>query len=554
MRKAFVARRAIEFRLGLDLEMERGRHTFVESPQEWINDIFRIAEVGDPTAPGTGTGVDLDLVDYVDRLRLYVESYPFDHPFTDGLDVAVISLRDDVVRAEPLCGVAADPDNRVRWSEDLARTPAWQATEPIDSGAVIQPWAEDPPRVEGSYHDPVLCEGQWRYQYVATDDAAAGQSYTFSVWVAPATTTDQQFGIGLWFLGEENVGPVWRPLPAASGWQRVELTVDRPGGGGGYVVPIVAALRVSDSTPFAFYAWGAQLERGDHAATYHPTMDSTMVFERDDRVDCSVDLDPTGHFLAAHPPTDWEGDVFRTAFSVVCADGTGPTPVPEALARECTIEWLANGLVKCAGDDGPREIGDLLCAGAHPDGRPYGGVAYYELPFSFHQAAIAEGDLFAEESFATGNYNYRIDRLALNVVGTNVRNCALSEYPAGCYARAVTPYSLAEGGGVSVRNYRGSDVPFTMPAAWVHDAKALAAERVITTPITSSDQALLTDLYRSEFRGRPVEGSYSLQIEQTDALDFDALEDIQFILYYRYWSASTMSKSARGGAPSDAGE
>ncbi|MBI5488514.1 MAG: hypothetical protein HY905_14370 [Deltaproteobacteria bacterium] len=361
MRKAFVARRAIEFRLGLDLEMERGRHTFVESPQEWINDIFRIAEVGDPTAPGTGTGVDLDLVDYVDRLRLYVESYPFDHPFTDGLDVAVISLRDDVVRAEPLCGVATDPDNRVRWSEDLARTPAWQATEPVDSGAVIQPWAEEPPRVEGSYHDPVLCEGQWRYQYVATDDAAPGQSYTFSVWVAPATATDQQFGIGLWFLGEGNVGPVWHPLPAASGWQRVELTVDRPGSGGGYVVPIVASLRLSDSTPFAFYAWGAQLERADHAGSYHPTMDSTMVFEPDDHVDCAVDLDPTGHFLVAQPPTDWEGDVFRTAFSVVCVDGTGPTPVPEALARECTIEWLANGLVRCAGDDGAWCDGDEFC-------------------------------------------------------------------------------------------------------------------------------------------------------------------------------------------------
>jgi hypothetical protein len=202
-------------------------------------------------------------------------------------------------------------------------------------------------------------------------------------------------------------------------------------------------------------------------------------------------------------------------------------------------------MVKCAGADGAQEIGELLCSGTKPDGLPYGGVAYYELPFSFHQAAIAEGDLFAEESFATGNYNYRIDRLALNVVGTNVRNCALSDYPAGCYSRAVTPYSLVEGGGVTVRNYRGWDVPFTMPAAWIHDAKALTAERVITTPITSADQALLADVYRAEFRGRPVEGSYSLQVQQTDALDFDAIEDIQLILYYRYWSASEMSKSAR---------
>ncbi|MBN1772139.1 MAG: hypothetical protein JXB32_12805, partial [Deltaproteobacteria bacterium] len=132
-----------------------------------------------------------------------------------------------------------------------------------------------------------------------------------------------------------------------------------------------------------------------------------------------------------------------------------------------------------------------------------------------------------------------------NVVGTNVRDCTGSDYPAACYSRAVSPFSLVQGGEVSVRNYRGSEVRFSMPSAWIHHGKALAAEVVLTSPITAAGQALLADLYDGEFRGRPVEGSYTLRIHQTAALDFDAIEDIQLVLYYRYWSASDTAKSAR---------
>ncbi len=54
---------------------------------------------------------------------------------------------------------------------------------------------------------------------------------------------------------------------------------------------------------------------------------------------------------------------------------------------------------------------------------------------------------------------------------------------------------------MSVRNYRGGDVEFVMPAAWIRDAKALAAEQVMTTPMPASQRVLFADLDRSEFRG-----------------------------------------------------
>ena len=107
---------------------------------------------------------------------------------------------------------------------------------------------------------------------------------------------------------------------------------------------------------------------------------------------------------------------------------------------------------------------------------------------------------------------------------------------------------------MSVRNYRGADVEFVMPVAYIHDAKALAAEHVITTPMTAADRTLFADLERPEFRGRPVEASYSLIIPQTEVLDFDAIEDVQLVLYYRYWSASDTSKSAGPGGDSEGEE
>lgn len=548
VRKAFVARRAIEFRLGLDLEMERGRHTFVEPPESWINDIFRIAEIGDVTFPSSGGGIDLDLVDYVTRLGLYVDSYPFDHPFTDGMDVAVVSLRDDVIRAQPNCGTMGSGLNLLRRSEDVGHAPWRIVGTDTATGRTILP-AGTPPAASGSYGTPLLFDGMTREQEITANDDAAGQHYTFSVWVAPATDTPQavvmrvRFATATASTSFENDHTV----DAGSGWNRISDTWANP-----YSGPVTITFsidtRPAGDLPFVAYVWGAQFERSALATNYEPTLDSTATFLADPHAGCAVEYDVTGHLVAALPPIDWNGDDFRMAFSVACNDGAEPVPIRQAVDPACTVSYIDHGRVRCAGATADVPIADLLCLGLR------GGVDYYEIPFSFHQAAIAEGDIFAEESFATGNYNYRVDRLAVNVVGTNVRDCSRSDYPAGCYSRAITPYSLVQGGGVWVRNYRLSDVPFSMPAAWIHDAKALAAEVVVTTPLTSSQQALLADTYRSEFRGRPVEGTYLLRLHQTDALEFDNLEDVQLILYYRYWSPSDMSKSARGGGPSDGEE
>jgi hypothetical protein len=89
---------------------------------------------------------------------------------------------------------------------------------------------------------------------------------------------------------------------------------------------------------------------------------------------------------------------------------------------------------------------------------------------------------------------------------------------------------------VSVRNHADQTEAFGMPEGRIEHAKALAAEVVLTNPPTTSQQALMQDYIKDELRGRPLNGDYVLRIWQTPELDWSAVEDIQILLRYRYWT------------------
>jgi hypothetical protein len=89
-----------------------------------------------------------------------------------------------------------------------------------------------------------------------------------------------------------------------------------------------------------------------------------------------------------------------------------------------------------------------------------------------------------------------------------------------------------------VTDYNGARRVFNFGVADIQHGKALTAERYITMPIGSEDQALLVQpgIQHIELRGRPLDGAYRLRIWDSPALKWDRLQDIQFILNYRYWS------------------
>ena len=161
---------------------------------------------------------------------------------------------------------------------------------------------------------------------------------------------------------------------------------------------------------------------------------------------------------------------------------------------------------------------------------------YREYQFAISPRDIEAGKIVNSAGFARGNFNYRIESLGFNVVGTGVRNCEDSPTPSSCYAGGFVPFTLEHLGPYRVRNYEGHDVRVELFPGVIEHARALGAERYVTNPLSSADLQLIEPYYRRELRGRPLDGRFVLRIWEEEAVDFSAIQDIQLILNYRYWT------------------
>jgi hypothetical protein len=163
-------------------------------------------------------------------------------------------------------------------------------------------------------------------------------------------------------------------------------------------------------------------------------------------------------------------------------------------------------------------------------------ACFYETTFSLALEEIEKGNLIAQAGFARGNFNYRFNDIAVNLVGTAVKNCERSETPSACYANNHILYSLRHDEPFRVRNYDGDVYRAELYPGNIQQAQALLAERYITNPISSADRNLMTDYWRGELKGRPMDGNFRLRVYEVDGLNWDALEDIQLVIDYRYWT------------------
>ncbi|HET6338808.1 MAG TPA: hypothetical protein VFG30_36565, partial [Polyangiales bacterium] len=194
--------------------------------------------------------------------------------------------------------------------------------------------------------------------------------------------------------------------------------------------------------------------------------------------------------------------------------------------------------------------GDSHCENICPDGTgdscaqyesntTFAQQCYQELRFDIGPGMLERGELMP---IARGNFNYRYSRFGINLVGTGLRNCENAQYPSSCYASGFVQYSLRHDGQFSVTNHVGhrEDVPL-FPAQIQH-AKALTAERYLTSPISGADRSLMEDFWRSELRGRPLQGQYTLRVYDIpgpngeNVFDMSKLEDVQLIFEYNYWT------------------
>lgn len=185
---------------------------------------------------------------------------------------------------------------------------------------------------------------------------------------------------------------------------------------------------------------------------------------------------------------------------------------------------------------------ERLCSGGVEEGcgdrgeRLQSDRCFWETEFGVDLAQIERGELIPSGAIALGNYNYRHDLVAVNLVGTNVRDCSQSDEPATCYSNAYIPISLIHAGEARIRNHTGDDVSFDFGRGLIEHGKGLASEVVLTNPLGGSAETLLQPYYKEELRGRPLTGQYWLRVWDDAALNWDNVEDIQLVFRYRYWT------------------
>lgn len=558
-RMAFLARRAIEQRLGEDLSTMEENLPLVDAPARWVDSICattgadlsgRVDQLGENFA-------DAFIGDYVTRLENVVESYRITKNFHEGADTAVVSLRDDVMRARTEC--PAPVDNALLHSGALD-VQVWQTSGCTPPGGA-------PPGGVSCVGVAALPDGQGPFpkdwpNYGKTagyhivfgqDNAGVGTSCPSpNCYVAADTRLAQTIDL---HPGRYRLSWYARGIKRSDNVMSLDpmsAVTLRPGG----TQPATSGVGVastSDITCTVDNQCAVALGSGS-TCRGGLCMGPATTWQRYFRI-FDVPADDANAEIAIHPliaGASAQIDIAALMLEDISdqgrypVDSENPTDLPhpkaymntgdshDALLPVCEdttgegfrdAHWTKNCVRLCP--DGLRSN----CAEASAQKQ-----CYRETTFSLSQRDIESGRILTQSGFARGNFNYRLASLGLNFVGSQTRDCSDSPTPSTCYSAGFVPYTLEHLGPYIVRNYDGNDQEVQLFTGRIEHARGLAAERYLTNPLSSADNELITPYFRGELSGRPLDGTYVLRVWEEPGVNFDGIEDVQLVLNYRYWT------------------
>ncbi|MBM4362464.1 MAG: hypothetical protein FJ104_07265, partial [Deltaproteobacteria bacterium] len=314
---------------------------------------------------------------------------------------------------------------------------------------------------------------------------------------APATWADEIYEYDL-------------SLPAAVG-----LTVGATPAAGTYASKIVDYVGNLDAFVTG-YSVGrpTAVAQGDVDVLYLPgTADGTPE-------DFDPDLDPpavyypeAGSWLVQCPPTTPGGEPVWTA---ALAPGAG------GVAGTCT-DWQSAGCVACV----DRDVDCAQEAGC------------YEPPLRVRIAVALDpwgrlvGDAGSDD--LERRHNARWTQLAVNLVGSGVRDCARARDTLACYSQGFVRYSLSHVGPSTVTDFEQRWTALAVPIGRIEGGKALASETVLNPLRDGWQTSYVAPIARTEFADRPMGGAYLLEIVAGPEVRLDRVERIQILAGQSYW-------------------
>lgn len=560
---AYIARRAIEFRLGIDMTQMTDTMTLVPPPKEWADRICELqgfdytkikeANPDDPLVNPyeaeeneTDNYAHMYVGDYVKLLSDFVESYNIDYRFTDESDTAVLSLKDDIDRTKEKCEI--ESYNLLYYSQGMDKTEKWRRegcgtvnqedTKCLD---VIAPDLES-----GNTCDEVFCFGEKYDNFDKTRGTATRiMDLEYKEWTIDATNyknrPDEYINSGYFAQTIENADSGfyilnwYSRLPEGSDAAEYRVEVWQ-NGDGTEMVPIEGGYGIytlSDSE------WKREIQR----------------FKLSEPKTIEVRIYPSNldeQATLQNPENVVKGDMWIWGLQLELVDPWRCRNDPELCLVEPLEYQMTEESRKITGEYCPDLKGTsfrgkferkCICENNfHSECKPEDVLAnnkqcYRQFSFTLSLEDIEKGKLIPSNNIAIGNFNYRLEDIAVNLVGTNIRICGANS--GTCSANAFIPYTIAQNGIVRIKNnvYDKVEV-FEMPVARIEHGKALAAEVLVTNPPTSTHNQLLAPYMKTGLRGRPLQGTYVLRIWETPELNWDAIEDVQLIWKYRYWTRS----------------
>jgi hypothetical protein len=582
VRRAELARRAIELRLAVDLGSMVEDMPLVEAPARWVNRLCEAEGIDYARLRDAGVGEEsyapAYVGDYVRRLDAVVESYRLQRPFTDGRDTAVVSIKNEI---DPIFAECDEEGPNLLFDTlDMTRPgAAWVVRDcpTVASGIQGQPPVIRDCVAVGSA-PPDVPRVPW-----TADEADAPHPRAHRIVFGPRTGVARADGLPLASEVEDGDIPVVNYTTSSLRHEASTLTFSR----------LAQDVELQPNRKYRL-SWYERVISGPEGSVYAPTTGAVVtIFDLVNAATPAVvnvtDYDASGNgwsrryqvfdTLDLNQPTVYEvaigpfredgvdppllfpqaidvagimlEDVTREIIPGICdvyGCPAGPSVQPiDVPPREFwgTTETTANfGPRACEDTSGDVfrylrnwQAGcDLPCDASVSSCVPQ--RCYRELEFEISNEQERSGRLFRGAGFAHDNYNYRIERLGFNVVGTAVQDCEQSPLPTSCYASGFVGFDLTHDA-TTVLASDGGSYPtlghLPLVPGGVRGGRALLAERQITNPLSGTDRSLVEPYMRAELRGRPLSGKYTLRI-YTDDIVFDAIEDIQMVVDYRYWT------------------
>jgi|GEM_PF-6296145 len=526
---AYIARRAIEQRFGQRLDQVRSPIGPLEAPSSWADSVCSLQgidyeslrketltgangkKLSEPEVQAWNDGqvqrlAKANVTDYVDRLQRFVDYYPIAFPSHDGDDTTVLSFREDALRNTAACAVPA-PNNLLASSDE-----AFRAANAL--GDQLGQW-----QVHLCPPGQALCSRISQHSPIKLQGGSAN-----ATWLRSEARLDSETS------GRDEVG-----ISAPGNFVSQSVFLDP----GSYVLSFYAASLDASGAPSttpanyrvaALSEDGAFVATGVYQAELGTSASGTTTVSLSQRRTLAITVANRGLYRIGFAPSAQPGGVGSIGLVQPQLQrderAEGPTAYEPTDSERMTPSSDCPSTPAQLRGNFTRKCENNRC--------------FYELntPISIDSAAFTVNGNPLQNKLAAANFNYRHIDIAVNLVGTGLRSCDANPTPA-CYASGTVDYDLLhEANGIGIVAYDAAPRVFDFGTGRISSGKALATERYLTLPLSGADASLVSQqgVLKTELRGRPIDGRYTLRVYDNPALRWEKLEDIQLLLHTRYWS------------------